>query len=78
METQITHTHTPSDIGKTILSLGAILAVFVAFWGIQTSVKSDLKPELADLRRDVHNIEEKVNLMMGQQDMIVRRLNLMK
>jgi len=78
MENPVIHSHTPSDIGKTILSLGAILAVFVAFWGIQTSVKSDIQPELADLRRDVHSIEEKVNLMMGQQDMIVRRLNLLK
>lgn len=78
METQVTHAHTPSDIGRTVLSLGAILAVVFAFYQIQSSVREDIRPELAELRTDIRKIEEKVNLMLGQQDIIVRRLNLVK
>lgn len=78
METQVTQQHTPTDIGKTLLSMGAILAVVFAFYQIQNSVKEDIRPELAELRKDVRQIEEKVNLMIGQQDIIVRRLNLVK
>ena len=78
METQVTHQHTPNDIGKTVLSMGAILAVVFAFYQIQNSVKEDIRPELSELRKDVRQIEEKVNLMIGQQDIIVRRLNLVK
>lgn len=78
METQVSHQHTPNDIGKTVLSLGAILAVVFAFYQIQTSVREDIRPELVELRSDIRKIEEKVNLMIGQQDIIVRRLNLVK
>lgn len=78
METQVSHQHTPADIGKTLLSLGAIFAVVFAFWQIQNSVREDIRPELAELRGDVRKIEEKVNLMLGQQDVILRRLNLVK
>ena len=78
METQVTHQHTTNDIGKTLLSMGAILAVVFAFYQIQNSVKEDIRPELSELRKDVRQIEEKVNLMIGQQDIIVRRLNLVK
>ena len=78
METQVTHQHTPTDIGKTLLSMGAIFAVVFAFYQIQNSVKEDIRPELSELRKDVRQIEEKVNLMLGQQDIIVRRLNLVK
>lgn len=78
METQVSQSHTPHDIGKTVLSLGAILAVVFAFYQIQTSVREDIRPELVELRSDIRKIEEKVNLMLGQQDIIVRRLNLVK
>lgn len=80
METQVTshQSHTPNDIGKTVLSLGAIFAVVFAFWQIQNSVREDIRPELVELRSDIRKIEEKVNLMIGQQDIIVRRLNLVK
>jgi hypothetical protein len=78
METQVTHQHTTADIGKTVLSLGAIFAVVFAFWQIQSSVREDIRPELSELRGDVRKIEEKVNLMLGQQDVILRRLNLVK
>ncbi|NBT48572.1 MAG: hypothetical protein EBT07_12285 [Actinobacteria bacterium] len=78
METQVSNQHTPADIGKTVLSLGAIFAVVFAFWQIQNSVREDIRPELAELRGDVRKIEEKVNLLIGQQDIIVRRLNLVK
>jgi hypothetical protein len=80
LETQVTnsHSHTPNDIGKTVLSLGAIFAVVFAFWQIQNSVREDIRPELVELRSDIRKIEEKVNLMIGQQDIIVRRLNLVK
>jgi len=60
------------------MSLGAIFAVVFAFWQIQNSVREDIRPELAELRGDVRKIEEKVNLLIGQQDIIVRRLNLVK
>jgi len=58
--------------------MGAIFAVVFAFYQIQNSVKEDIRPELSELRKDVRQIEEKVNLMLGQQDIIVRRLNLVK
>lgn len=61
-----------------MLSLGAIFAVVFAFWQIQNSVREDIRPELVELRSDIRKIEEKVNLMIGQQDIIVRRLNLVK
>jgi len=73
METQVT-THTPTDIGRTVLSLGAILAVVFALWQMQNSVREELRPELYELRRDVRNIEEKVNVLIGQQDALARRL----
>lgn len=75
METEISHS---TEIGKTVLSLGAIFAVVFAFWQIQNSVREDIRPELTELRSDVRKIEEKVNLMLGQQDVILRRLNLVK
>lgn len=79
METQVTpNNHSVSDIGRTVLSLGSILAVVFAFWQMQTSAKDELRPELTELRRDVHSIEEKVNVMVGQQDAIMRRLNMVK
>jgi len=73
METQVA-THTPTDIGRTVLSLGAILAVVFALWQMQNSVREELRPELYELRRDVKNIEEKVNVLIGQQDALARRL----
>jgi hypothetical protein len=73
METQV-NSHTPADIGRTVLSLGAILAVVFALWQMQNSVREELRPELFELRRDVKNIEEKVNMLIGQQDAIVRKL----
>ena len=73
METQVA-THTPTDIGRTVLSLGAILAVVFALWHMQNSVREELRPELYELRRDVKNIEEKVNVLIGQQDALARRL----
>ena len=79
METQIDHNHHPhNDIGRTVLSLGAILSVVFAFWQMQNSAKEELRPELTELRRDVRSIEEKVNIMVGQQDSIMRRLNMGK
>jgi hypothetical protein len=72
METQVAHT--PTDIGRTVLSLGAILAVVFALWQMQNSVREELRPELYELRRDVKNIEEKVNVLIGQQDALARRL----
>jgi hypothetical protein len=77
LETQVSQTNA-HDIGKTVLSLGAILAVVFAFYQIQASVREDIRPELVELRSDIRKIEEKVNLMIGQQDIIVRRLNLVK
>jgi len=77
METPIA-THTPTDIGRTVLSLGAILAVVFAFWQMQNSVREEIRPELTELRRDVRSIEEKVNHMMGQQDALARRLGPVK
>jgi flagellar biosynthesis chaperone FliJ len=41
---------------------------------MQNSVREELRPELFELRRDVKNIEEKVNMLIGQQDAIVRKL----
>ncbi|NBV78009.1 hypothetical protein EBR66_07625 [bacterium] len=73
METPV-NSHTPADIGRTVLSLGAILAVVFAFWQMQNAVREELRPELFELRRDVKNIEEKVNQLIGQQDALVRRL----
>jgi len=73
METQVA-THTPTDIGRTVLSLGAILAVVFALRQMQNSVREELRPELYELRRDVKNIEEKVNVLIGQQDALARRL----
>jgi undecaprenyl pyrophosphate phosphatase UppP len=70
--------HTTSDIGKTVLSLGSILAVVFAFWQMQNSVREDIRPELQELRTDVKKIEEKVNLLIGQQDILVRRMALAK
>ena len=79
METQIEHNHHPhNDIGRTVLSLGAILSVVFAFWQMQNSVRDEIRPELAELRRDVRSIEEKVNHMMGQQDALARRLGPVK
>ena len=78
METQVNQSHTPTDIGKTLLSMGAILAVVFAFYQIQSSVREDIRPEIMELKKDVRQIEEKVNLMLGQQDIILRRLNLAK
>lgn len=79
METQIDHNHNAhNDIGRTVLSLGAILSVVFAFWQMQNSAKEELRPELTELRRDVRSIEEKVNIMVGQQDSIMRRLNMGK
>ena len=75
METQIEHNHHPhSDIGRTVLSLGAILSVVFAFWQMQNSAKEELRPELSELRRDVRSIEEKVNMLIGQQESLARRL----
>lgn len=45
---------------------------------MQNSAKEELRPELTELRRDVRSIEEKVNIMVGQQDSIMRRLNMGK
>ena len=78
VETQVSQSHTTADIGKTVMSLGAIFAVVFAFWQIQNSVREDIRPDLSELRSDVRKIEEKVNLMLGQQDVILRRLNLVK
>jgi len=77
METQV-NSHTPADIGRTVLSLGAILAVVFALWQMQNSVREELRPELYELRRDVKNIEEKVNVLIGQQDALARRLGPVK
>jgi len=74
METEINSHHTPSDIGRTVLSLGAILSVVFAFWGMQNSVRDQFRPELSELRRDIRSIEEKVNMLVGQQDALMRRL----
>jgi hypothetical protein len=41
---------------------------------MQNSVREELRPELYELRRDVRNIEEKVNVLIGQQDALARRL----
>jgi hypothetical protein len=41
---------------------------------MQNSVREELRPELYELRRDVKNIEEKVNVLIGQQDALARRL----
>ena len=76
METQVNQT--PSDIGKTVLSLGAILAVILTFWQITSSVRADIRPELQELRMDMRKIEEKVNTLIGQQDVILRKLELSK
>ena len=76
METQVNHT--PSDIGKTVLSLGAILAVILTFWQITSSIRADIRPELQELRMDMRKIEEKVNTLIGQQDVILRKLELSK
>ena len=79
METQVSsNNHATNDIGRTLLSLGAILSVVFAFWQMQNSAKEELRPELIELRRDVRSIEEKVNIMVGQQDSIMRRLNMGK
>ena len=75
MEAEINHS---TEIGKTILSLGAIFAVVFAFWQIQNGVRDDIRPELQDLRTDVRKIEEKLNLVLGQQDIVLRKLNLGK
>lgn len=78
METTVNQQHTPNDIGRTVLSLGVILSVVFAFWQMQSSAKNELRPEILELRRDVRSIEEKVNIMVGQQDSIMRRLNMVK
>lgn len=79
METQVSsNSHATNDIGRTLLSLGAILSVVFAFWQMQNSAKEELRPELTELRRDIRSIEEKVNIMVGQQDSIMRRLNMGK
>ncbi len=78
METQVGNSHTVNDIGRTVLSLGSILAVVFAFWQMQNSVRDEIRPELSELRRDVRSIEEKVNHMMGQQDALARRLGPVK
>lgn len=77
MENQVTQ-HSASDIGKTVLSLGAILAVILTFWQITSSVRADIRPELQELRMDMRKIEEKVNTLIGQQDVILRKLELTK
>jgi len=74
METQIGNPHTVNDIGRTVMSLGSILAVVFAFWQMQNSVRDELRPELTEIRRDVRSIEEKVNQLIGQQDALARRL----
>ena len=74
METQIGNPHTVNDIGRTVMSLGSILAVVFAFCQMQNSVRDELRPELTEIRRDVRSIEEKVNQLIGQQDALVRRL----
>jgi hypothetical protein len=70
--------HTPNDIGKTILSLGAILVVFLGVGQMQKSGRDDIRPELAEIRSDMRKIEEKLNLVLGQQDVVLRRLNMVK
>jgi hypothetical protein len=45
---------------------------------MQNSVREELRPELYELRRDVRNIEEKVNVLIGQQDALARRLGSVK
>lgn len=75
METAVTtshNAHTPIDIGKTILSLGAILAVLMGFYAMQNSVKIELRPEILEIRSDLKRLEEKVNIMVGQQELILR------
>ena len=75
METAVDHhhqTHTPLDIGKTILSLGAIIAVLLGFYAMQNSVKNDLQPEIVEIRHDLKSLQEKVNIMIGQQELILR------
>jgi hypothetical protein len=75
METAVEHhhqAHTPLDIGKTILSLGAILAVLMGFYAMQGSVKNELRPEILEIRSDLKRVEEKVNIMVGQQELILR------
>jgi hypothetical protein len=73
METPIA-THTPTDIGRTVLSLGAILAVVFALWQMQNSVREELRPELYELRRDVKNIEEKVNMKIKSECYLAERI----
>ena len=75
METTVTHnpnTHTPLDIGKTVLSLGAIFAVLMGFYAMQGSVRNELRPEILEIRSDLKRLEEKVNIMVGQQELILR------
>lgn len=75
METAVDHhhqAHTPIDIGKTILSLGAIIAVLMGFYAMQNSVKNELRPEIVEIRQDLKMIQEKVNIMVGQQELILR------
>lgn len=74
METQVTaqQTHTPIDIGKTVLSMAAILAVIMGFYAMQNSVKNELQPEIMEIRQDLKGIQEKVNIMVGQQELILR------
>ena len=80
METQVTdhQSHTTNDIGKTVLSLGAILAVVFALWQIQNSSRAEIRPELQEIRQEIRELNEKVVHVMGQQDVILRKLSLGK
>ena len=80
METQVTdhQAHTTNDIGKTVLSLGAILAVVFALWQIQNSSRAEIRPELQEIRQEIRGLNEKVVHVMGQQDVILRKLSLGK
>lgn len=80
METQVTdhHQHTTNDIGKTVLSLGAILAVVFSLWQIQNSSRAEIRPELQEIRQEIRGLNEKVVHVMGQQDVILRKLSLGK
>lgn len=76
METAINQqptSHTPIDIGKTVLSLGAIFAVILGFYAMQGSVRNELRPEIIEIRSDLKRLEEKVNIMVGQQELLLRR-----
>lgn len=52
--------------------MGAILAVLMGFYAMQNSVKNELQPEIMEIRQDLKGIQEKVNIMVGQQELILR------